>query len=266
MALFGLSQLNLELSSYCDKNTLCFMCGHQDPKIFPFLKFGHMNFDLLCCVVDQLPKGIIVSLHRDGDPLVYPKLHEALVKLRNFIVSIVTHGEALGKRAHEIIGCATTVTVSVISKDPDRELQLAAIKQFLVAKGDQPPQLQLKFVGEITNEQEYIDLGVPIINRVLHVKPGNYRYIKRDPIVPEVRVCLDFLSHPTVDWQGRLFVCNRLDAEDKGLLGDLKEHSLDDLWNSPKRLEWLEAHKRGRRDQASPLCKDCLFYGVPTAP
>lgn len=35
------------------------------------------------------------------------------------------------------------------------------------------------------------------------------------------------------------------------------------LWNSAQRMEWLECHKQGRRDQV-PLCSYCQFGGVPT--
>ena len=38
---------------------------------------------------------------------------------------------------------------------------------------------------------------------------------------------------------------------------------LIDIWNSPKRREWLKYHIEGRRDRV-PLCSYCEFWGVPT--
>ena len=262
--LTGLSQLNIELSSRCDRATLCGFCGHQDRKTNPHLKFGDINFDLLRRIRNQVEPPLVISFHRDGDPLVYPLLQEALMLFAEFPTSIVTHGEALGKRASEIIGRATTVTVSVIPNDKDRELQLASLRSFLAQKGDLPPVVQLKFVGAIERPEEYEALGLRIINRALHVKPGNWKYHKATPPVPEIGICLDVLGRPTIDWRGRVFICNRLDVEDAGIVGDLTKQSLDDIWNGPERARILKAHLAGRRDLANELCKSCTFWGIPT--
>jgi len=260
----GLGQLNIELSSRCDRQTVCGFCGHQDRKTNPNLKFGDMDFALLESIAAQIAPPVIVSFHRDGDPLVYPRLGEALQLFDRFPTSIVTHGEALNRRADEIIDNATTVTVSVIPNDPDRELQLASIAGFLAKKGAKRPQVQLKFVGPVENPAPYESLGVPIINRTLHSKKGNWNYHRIDPPVPEIRVCLDFLGRPTIDWRGRVFCCNRLDTRDDGLIGDLNLSTLDEIWNGPARAWMLAAHLSGRRDLANPLCASCQYWGIPT--
>lgn len=258
--LHGLTQVNLELTSRCDKKTICFMCGHQRGHA----KNGDMEFSLVESIAEQISPPVIVSFHRDGDPLAFERLGDALRLFRYFPTSIVTHGEALNDRADEIIGNCTTVTVSVIPRDHDRAIQLESIAGFLAKKGDRAPMVQLKFVGIIHDPEPYQALGVPIIGRALHSAKGNWNYYKIDPIIPEVRVCLDFLGRPTVDWRGRVFQCNRLDVRDEGLIGDLNVDTLDAIWNSAKRAEWLRAHLAGRRDLASALCKDCQFYGIST--
>jgi len=53
--LIGLTQINIELQSKCDKHHLCSFCGHQNPKVFPNLKFGEIDFRLLVRIRDQLP-------------------------------------------------------------------------------------------------------------------------------------------------------------------------------------------------------------------
>ena len=260
MSLPGLSQINIELTANCSKRTKCFMCGHtsfHNPD-------SNMSFALLESLVRQLPSPIIASLHRDGDSLDYPELQRALELLSPFVTSIVTHGERLAERAEEIIGRATTVTVSIVPNDPDRDIQLESIRSFLEKKGDRPPTLQLKFVGQIPDPSPYEALGVRIINRALHSKKGNWSYVRVSPIAPECGVCLDFLSRPTIDWRGRMFVCNRLSPDDAGLIGDLTKQSLDEIWNGPERARMLKAHISGRRDLANPLCASCESWGIPT--
>ena len=264
--LVGLSQINIELTQACDKHNLCPFCAHQDPAIHFAAAYKPMPFDLLEKIAAQIPVGVVVQYHRDGEPTAYRRLGDALRLFKDHITSLVTHGENLVKRADDIINNCTSLTVSMFKGDPDGALQYDIVQRFLQLKGDRKPMVNIKVVGELPIDRDVYSLGVPVIRRVLHNPDGNYHYAKRNPTVPEHGICLDFLSHPSVDWQGRLFICNRLDPENRGLLGDLKEQTLDELWNSPKRLEWLEAHKRGRRDQASPLCKDCLYFGVPTSP
>jgi radical SAM protein with 4Fe4S-binding SPASM domain len=261
----GLSQINVELTSKCDRHTLCGFCGHQDADINKNTK-GDIDFDLLVGIKIQLPWNIVVQFHRDGEPTAYPRLREALLLFRHHITSIVTHGENLIKKADEIIDNCTSLTVSAFNGDPDMDLQVENVKEFLARKGDKPPMVNIKIVGFMSPEREsvYASLGVPIIRRLLHVPHGNYRYIKRAPTVPEHGICLDFLSHPSIDWRGNVYVCNRLDTGDRGLIGNLADSSLDGLWNGEKRMNWLDAHKIGRRDLAAPLCKTCVFYGVPS--
>lgn len=258
--LAGMSQLNIELSSRCDRETLCAFCGHQDRKTNPNLKFGDIDLKLLYEISQQVHPGIIISFHRDGDPLVYPRLKEALELFRDHPTSIVTHGEALGRRAEEIIGRATTVTISVIPNDKDRDLQIASIESFLEQKGDQAPRVQLKFVGN-ADPEPYKHLNLPSTNRTLHSKKGNWNY-KITPLIPEIGICLDFLGKPTIDWRGRVFVCNRLDTKDEGQIGDLNIQTLEQIWNGPERQAMLKAHLKGRRDLANNLCATCDYYGI----
>ena len=264
MSLHGLAAINIELTQACDKKTLCCFCGHQDSKIHFAAAYKPMQWELLIKILAQIPPGIVLALHRDGEPTAYERLGEALSLMKEFITSIVTHGENLIKKAAQIINNCTSLIVSAFNGDRDMEWQIENIKKFLELKGDRPPMVNIKIVGFMPPERErvYASLGVPIIRRLLHVPDGNYKYSRRNPTVPEHGICTDFLSHPSIDWRGRLFICNRLDPTDSGLLGDLNVSTLDELWNSPKRMEWLEAHKRGRRDQASPLCHKCLYYGI----
>ena len=264
MSLVALQQLNIELTSRCSKKTICSMCAHQDLRTNPALKLGDMNFDLLRLISTQIESPTIISLHRDGDSVDFERLREALELFNGFPVSLVTHGERLAEKADDIIGRATTVTVSIVPKDPDRQIQLDSVREFMRKKGDRAPMLQLKFLGHINDAEEYEALSLPIINRALHVKPGNWLYSRATPPVPEVRVCLDFLSRPSIDWQGNVWICNRFNASKEGLIGDLNEQSLDEIWNGPVRQAMLQAHLAGRRDLANNLCKACTFWGIPT--
>lgn len=266
MSLSGLAQLNIELSSRCDKTHLCPMCGHQDQAVNP-IQYGEMDYELLESIRRQLEPGILISFHRDGEPTAYSQLRQALDLFEGFTTSVVTHGLNLARRADEIIDRCTTLTVSVFRGDQDRDVQLSVLRDFLARKGASAPQVQIKIVGDMSPEElaPYEALGVRIIKRLIHVPISNSKYAHRLPTVPEVGICLDALHRPTIDWQGDMFLCNRLDPTGALRLGSVRTHTLHELWNGEVRQRMLDAHKQGRRDLANPLCAKCEYWGVASA-
>ena len=263
MGLAGLAQLNIELSSRCDKTHLCPMCGHQDQAINPIF-YGEISYELLEAIRREVEPGVLISLHRDGEPSAYSRLRDALDLFARFTISVVTHGLNLAARAEDLIGRCTTVTVSVFRGDKDSVDQMQALKSFLAAKGDRQPQVQIKIIGDMEQDgiAEYESLNVRIIRRLIHVPISNSRYAHRLPTVPEVGVCLDMLHRPSISQDGRVYSCNRLDPAGHTQIGNLYENTLEEIWNGPTRMKMLDAHKAGRRDLANELCKTCEYWGV----
>jgi len=257
----GLAKIHIETTSRCDKN--CKFCGHQDPSINKTLEYGDMDFVLLESIRKQLPRGLAVAFHRDGEPLVYPRLGDALALFTGMIRSITTNGKKLVEKHDQIIDNCEMLCVSAFRGDPDGPEQLDVLAQFLSIKGRFRPQVLVKMVGD-GDTSKYEKLGVRIIRRLIHDPSGNSHYAHHNPTVPEIGICLDFLHHPSVDWKGNLFICNRLDGADRGILGNLNDSTLDELWNGPLRRRWLAAHVVGHRDLSSPLCANCNFWGVPS--
>ena len=267
MGLVGLTQINIELTSACDKHTLCAFCGHQDPTIHPHLTIGQMSYRLLTDLSDALPPGLVIQFHRDGDPLAFSgDLSYVLALFAGQLRSIVTHGERLAERADELIGHCEAVTVSVFRGDPDRDRQYHSVKSFHEQKGDRLPRLLIKVVGDMSEDElsDYRRLGVPIMRRKIHVPLGNSKYANGFPAMPEHGVCLDLLHHPSVAWDGRVYLCNRLDTQEKGLIGNLNEQTLEDIWNGPLRQDYIRHHLHGLRDLVPP-CANCTYWGVPTS-
>ena len=114
MALNGLGTINIELTSRCNKN--CWMCGRRKvDREYPelALNYGDMDFDLVKHIAGQIPAGIVVQFHRDGDALMYPRFGEAVSLFPNNIRNIVTNGKLLVEKADEIIGNLETLSVSI---------------------------------------------------------------------------------------------------------------------------------------------------------
>ena len=259
----GLTTVNVELTSRCNKN--CWMCGRRKidreyPKIA--LNYGDMDFKLVEKIAKQLPSGIVVQLHNNGESLLYPKFGEAAKLFHKQIRCLDTNGKLIVEKAKEIIGNLDTLTISVIENDPDSEEQYKLIKKFLQIKGNRKPSMVYRCLGKVDLEQ-YKKLDGITVTRVLHHPLGSFKY-QKTPTIPEIGICLDILSHMAIDRFGKVSICVRFDPLRKGVIGDASKMPLVDIWNSQKRKKWLKYHIEGKRDKV-PLCSYCEFWGVPTS-
>lgn len=262
--LYGLANINIELTSRCNKS--CWICGRRRiekeyPELVP--EYGDMDFALIKEIAAQIPPHVVVQLHNNGEALLYPRFGEVLDLFKNQITNIVTNGKLLLEKSEEIIGKLDSMAVSIFENDPEAEEQLQILKAFLSRKKDRKPLTILRINGEV-DVRPYQELNLIMARRALHAPYGSYNYRRVDPTVPEIGICLDFLHHLAINKDGLVSICVRFDPKKLGVIGDIRKQSLVEIWNGSLRMEWLELHKKGRRDLV-PLCSYCHFWGVPTA-
>jgi len=258
----GLTTVNVELSSRCNKN--CWMCGRRKidreyPEIA--IKYGDMEFELVKSIAKQLPEGIVVQLHDNGESLLYPRFGDAVKLFNKQIKCLDTNGKLIVEKADEIIDNLDTLTISTFEGDEEAEEQYDLIRKFLRIKGNKKPNVIIRCLGKMDLDR-YKKLGCIIATRILHSPMGSFKY-KKNLTVPEIGICLDLLSHMDIKRDGKVSICVRFDPHRLGVIGDCTMTPLIDIWNSPKRKEWLKYHIEGRRDKV-PLCSYCEFWGVPT--
>ena len=261
--LYGLANINVELTSRCNKS--CWMCGRRKiEKEYPelTLQYGDMDFELIKEIAQQLPPNIVVQLHNNGESLLYPRFGEAVKQFKRQITNVVTNGKLLIEKADEIIDNLDTIAISVIENDPEADEQYEIIRKFLSLKGERKPFTILRINGEV-NVERYKKLNLVMTTRILHSPMGSFNYRKKNPTIPEIGICLDFLHHLSINSKGKVSICVRFDPKGLGVIGDVTEQTLEEIWNSPQRLEWLEYHKQGKREEI-PLCSYCHYWGVPT--
>lgn len=244
--------LNIELTNFCNKQ--CWFCGRAEARKQGTLELGNMDIKLFESILNQY-RGSIIQFHRDGEPLLYPDLWKVGYLCRNAgkITNIVTNGILLYE-LREIVMEFDTVCVSVIQEDAE---QFESIKKF-VESCTMP--VLIKFLGDYYNP-EFEKLGLKTTRRAIHHPLADNMY-QREPVIPEILICWDFLMKPSISWQGEFSICNRYDPKKLGIIGDCNTQTLKQIWNSDKRLEYLAWHRQGQRDRV-PLCKGCIFWGVP---
>ena len=258
----GLTTVNVELTSRCNKN--CWMCGRRKvERDYPELAmaYGDMGMKLVTAISNQLPSGIVVQFHDNGEPLLYPRFGEAVRLFSRQIRCMDTNGKLLLEKADEIIGNLDTITVSTFERDPEADEQYAIVKEFLALKGNRKPNVIVRCLGNV-NPARYEEMGCLIANRTLHHPLGSFQY-EQTPTVPEIGICLDALSHLVIHHTGKVSMCVRFDPKELGVIGDANVTPLSDIWNSPLRLDALADHISGNRNGIS-LCSTCDYWGVPT--
>lgn len=257
----SLCGVHVELSSRCNKS--CWMCGRRKvEKNNTRVKYGDMDFELVEKIARELPSNIVVQFHKDGESLLYLRFGEAVKLFGRQITSLTTNGKLLVEKADEIIGVLDTLSVSVVEGDDESEEQYRILKKFLKMKGDKKPFTNAKLVGKV-DPKRYEKLGLLIVKRALHDPMGSFRYEKRSPAIPEIGICWALLKYMVINREGKVSICARFDPDGMMVIGNANNESLDDIWNCDKRMNFIQYHKAGRRNEI-PFCYKCEFWGVPT--
>lgn len=246
--------ISVELTSRCQKS--CSFCGRAKARAEGMVT-GDMPMEIFDNIIHQFT-GDIIQFHRDGEPLLYHSLREVGEKCRRFTANIVTNGILLWDKRDDLKDNFTSVTVSVFEEDAE---QFETVKKFKEYIGNSNPMIYVKFLGDYYN-YEYAKLGLKTLTRSIHNPEQDTDYLQSIPPIPEIGVCLDLLYKPSIDWQGNMYICNRIDPEGSGKLGNLNESTLNDLWFGQKRRDWLNSHLIGRREDV-PLCSKCSYWGIP---
>ena len=225
------------------------------------INYGDMDFDLVKSIAAQLPEGIVVQFHNNGEPLLYPRFGEATRLFQKQIKCIDTNAKLLVEKADEIIENLDSLTISVFEKDPEGDEQYETVKRFLTIKGERKPIMIYRCLGNVDTDR-WAALDGIIATRILHNPLGSFKYSK-NPTVPEIGICLEILNHMAINRFGKVSICVRFDPKGLGVVGDAAKDRLIDIWNGAKRNHWKQLHIEGKRKEV-PLCSYCDFWGVPT--
>ncbi len=257
----GLVNVNIELTSLCNKN--CWMCGRREhDKLYGKQDYGDMDFEMVRNIARQIPSGIVVQFHNNGEGLLYPRFGEAVQFFDHCITNIVTNGKLLVKKADEIINNLNSLSVSIFEQDTEALKQFEILSEFLELKGDKLPFITLRFIGDV-NREPYKRFGLLEISRTLHDPKGSVNY-RREPTIPEVGICWDFMTRLSITRKGNVSPCVRFDPKGELILGNVRDLSLQAMWDGKERIEMKMLHCTGRRNEIHFCSEKCHYWGVPT--
>lgn len=261
----GLKSVNIELTSRCNKS--CAMCGRRkQEKEYPELcDWGDMPWEMVKNLRQQIPKGVFIQWHNNGEPLLYKYLGGALELFKGYYMGLDTNGKLLWEKRHDVMGLSS-ITISVIPDDPEGTEQLQIAKKFAEIK--HRPAMVFRMLGNIDRFRvESIKQlvkkydKIETVKRILHKPEGSFGY-EKEVVKPEHGICEEMLHKLAIDRYGNVYPCVRFDPHKLNLLGNVNDCSLSEIWESLKRREWIQHHINFQRGKV-PLCDTCDFYGIP---
>ena len=239
--------LFIETTAACNLN--CSYCPREKIK-------DSMDFGLFTAILDEASRygSRSFSLHLFGEPLLYPRMADAIryikFKNRRHVVLLTTNGTQLERLADEIVSLPIdqifwTWRPEVKWKEKTKE-RLRKWGRFRV-----------RFIEELTPAEAYREWSgwKNVERRKLH----NYGEIELQKFGVQSTAgprwpCYHLWLAPAVAWNGKFLMCCS-DPHQKEVFGDINRESVSECW---QRLhEIRKSHLEGKY---SGICRDCNVW------
>ena len=270
--------LQLEPTNLC--NLSCISCPSGRSK----RKKGMMDFELFRKIADDAGKAGVkrIHLYLHGEPFLHPEIMEMIKYLvvKKLPVHVTTNGMFLTEeKSRELLDTGVTpadhILFSVLGYSKEiHELVMKGVKNEVVVANI------LKLV-ELRSE---MNANGPIVETIFYTMPENRSDKKKyldfwDGKVDHVRIfdqisnsfaayksgdeagaarkriCLNIWERMTICWNGDVTLCS-CDLDGDYVVGNLRESTLEQVWNSPRLVTYRSLHKNKRYGEI-PLCACC---------
>jgi len=270
--------LQIEPTNHCNLNCIC--CAHSGST----RKRGYMDLNLFQKIIDDASEIGIKRIHLYllGEPLLHPQIVEMIsyIKSKNLGVHLTTNGMLLNKEKTENIlrsgiNSADLFTFSILGHSKDiHEMVMRGVNHDVVLKNIfdfkelrkklrvNGPAIETVFFTMPENQHERDQFTKYWKGRVDHVtvyeKISKY-FSDYDKMVPlnihRKKTCPGLWERMIIFWNGDVPLCVA-DINGKYILGNLKNQSIKEIWNSKQLLSIKKLHEE-KQFQKFPLCSMC---------
>lgn len=235
----------------------------------------------------------MVTLHLSGEPLLHPEIARLvrILKQEDLAVTFSTNGLLLTRSKVEGLIEAGLDDIRIdfaANKERYEEIRQEAVWEVVYnniltllevkrQKGLFNPRVLLVNMDITDDEGEtahnlaqlkdlFKDYTVEVLNLGLHTWAGEFaQKAKEDPLFKELSLlhegrgkyfpCPHIFGSFVVTWDGDVVPCCR-DLKKDYIIGNIKEHSIMELWNSDRMLQ-LRRKQILKQYNDIPLCRDC---------
>jgi radical SAM protein with 4Fe4S-binding SPASM domain len=275
------TRINIEPTNKC--NLRCNMCPRKDLT----RPVGEMDMELFEKLAQEISRHppAEVRLHKDGEPLLAPHIFDFIGAMKaiapSTLLNMDTNALLLDEEKAEklldsrldvllfSINAATAETYKQVRGSSKFDRVVANIERFLQMRKERgyvlpAVKVQLIVMAETRNEiglfkeqwgSHDVDvLLIPAINW-----GGHRPEVKSLMEMPSRRYPCTFLFNSfSINWDGKVSFCN-VDFDHLGVIGDLHEQTIEEIWSSPAFERYRTLHKQGRWDEID-LCRDCNYW------
>ena len=249
--------LNIELTARCNKS--CDFCETQkDPYYERHQLTGDISIDVVKKVVDSLPNEVNITFHKDGEPLVYKNLKDALVIAYSHFTHFCTNGKLLERKHAQILGYVDLITISITDDDPDQE---KIILKFLARvhcgsyKGKKTRVNIKTFTSDMHRKWSLLHNDVFLQEYHNWASQGGVEY--GDNSKKLMGMCASIQEKIAVNFDGTVSACC-LDYNHKLILGSVDTQSVKDIWNGDN-LRALRGMLKNNTLPIDSICTHCEF-------
>jgi hypothetical protein len=273
--------LNIEPTLRC--NSSCVMC----PRRLARRPAGDMDMGLLARLVSEMAaEGSVqvVNLHKDGEPLLHPRLEEMASRLKNSGACAFVHfnTNALlldAERGHRLLDSGTDdVTMSIDAVTPETyfrvkgreglgivEANVLGLLDLRARKGQDTPWVRAKIVAMPETESEiepFIRRWEGVADEVQVQEVHNYGGGNAHAGASQAGryPCQAWWSSMAVNWDGTASVC-AVDFSGEVILGDLNTETIAQVFRGPAYTRHRQAMLRGDFGTHA-LCSACTVWRV----
>jgi uncharacterized Fe-S cluster-containing radical SAM superfamily enzyme len=271
--------LQIEPTNFCNLNCVC--CSRPKSS----RTRGYMDFGLFRQIIDEASRiGVkLIRLYALGEPMLHPQIAEmvAHIKHRGLQIRLVTNGTLMETARGEALlgagldsGDRVIFSVLGLSKEVHEKIQQGVdhdqavdnIRNFVALRQKRRcngPIIETFFLNMPENHGEkrrFYEYWRPVVDHVrvedtMSRQFAEFKEAGRGPQSIRSKTCIYLWDRLLIFWNGEVGVCVA-DLDAVGEIGNLKEQSILDAWNSEPLMSLREMHKE-KRFAELPLCRHC---------
>jgi len=275
------SRINIEPTDQC--NLRCNMCPRKDLT----RPVGDIDIDLFDKLAQEISRHAPaeVRLHKDGEPLMAPHIFDLIDHIKTVSPSTMLNMDTNAllldeEKANRIldskldillfsVNAATPETYKKVRGSTKYDKVITNIERFLELRKERGyvwprVKVQLIVMAETKDEiglfreqwgpHEVDVLLIPAINW-----GGHRPEVKSLMELPKRRYPCTFLWNSfSINFDGKVSFCN-VDYNHLGIIGDVREQTIEEVWKSPEFERYRQLHKQGRWNEID-LCRDCNYW------
>lgn len=275
----------MDVTNVC--NLACVHCAHPVIKKQPDYHATFMAWEIWTKVMDEIARhpGVQVRVSGDGEPLLHPRLVEMLDYAKHAgvgPVDLTTNGKTLDRdTARAILETgieAIDVSMDAVSAERYEAIRVRGnfvqlmenIETLLQVREElnAPTRVMVSIVDQAEAHAEVdafrkqwetrVDkVLVRLEHQNLGVVAKGAKPVPADTL-PKRWPCPQFWKRVTVTHKGYIRFCV-LDWQEKSLIGDVRTHSIEEIWKSPPYREMRRRHLAGG-EAGHPLCGPCTDW------